>query len=207
MVALTFRRYRWLAFAATLAVLLTLETPAWAPHIPQLNVTPASVRPGGTVSVIGTRGFSATGPIDIRLDDFDGPILASAQPVETGFALFGPVSVHIPDDAKPGVHFLVATQANPAPNIRSAPTKALIQVVGDGVAAQPESDVAASLDPPVVGRPDTLDGPGARVPELVLVALGTAAVALVLAAAVGSAIGRSSPSGAAETADTGKVVA
>src|SRR3954451_23413188 len=86
--------YRWhrrAAFLVTLGVMLSLETPAWAPHIPQLSVTPSSVPPGGTASVIGPRGFSPTAPIDIRLDDFEGPILASASPLETGFALFGPV--------------------------------------------------------------------------------------------------------------------
>ena len=68
------------------------------------------VQPGGTVEVIGTE-FARGQPVDIRLDSPTGPILAthpSPQPgtMTSQFQL----QVPIPQDIRPGEHFLVATQ-------------------------------------------------------------------------------------------------
>lgn len=166
---------------ATGALLLLSAGSAWAPHVAQLNVSPTTVRPGDTVTIVGTRGYGAEQPVDIRLDDIDGPVLATFQTDDQFFAAFGPGEVTIPADVEPGAHVLVATQVldEEDSHIRGVPARAAIEVVGAGG----EPARGAELAAPVEGRPDDLnvDEP-ASMGSLVLVGLGVAGVAMFLAA-------------------------
>ncbi|MGH9269637.1 MAG: hypothetical protein ACRD0D_15860, partial [Acidimicrobiales bacterium] len=109
-------------------------TAAWAPHVPQLVVTPAQVRPGDTVTVAGTRGFGFTNPVQIRFGAVDGPALGSFQPDTQPYAAWGPGTISIPAGTSAGAHVLYATQElSPVEkHIRGVPAQATIEVLGTG---------------------------------------------------------------------------
>ncbi len=157
---------------------------AWAPHVAQLNISPATVAPGDTVTVTGTRGYGSEKSVDIRLDAIDGPVLATFQTDSQGFAAFGPGEVVIPTDTAPGAHVLVATQIlneEDDSHIRGVPARAALEVVGPGGTPA----LGAELAPPVVGRPDALAvEEQAGIGALVLLGLGVAGVAMFAAAMV-----------------------
>ena len=177
---------RWLAAvvgsAAAAGVLLPMST-AWAPHVAQLQVSPTQFKAGETVTVFGPRGYGQTNPVEIRWDSVDGPVLGSFKTVETGFAMWGPGTVTIPADAKPGVHTLWATQKLEESEklIRGMPAKTLVQVLNaDGSAPA----LGLNLTPQVEERPtelveDDAVGTGA----LVLAGLGVAGLAMFAAGA------------------------
>src|SRR5918998_815903 len=149
---------RWLtavAGAAAAAGVLLPVSAAWAPHVAQLQVTPTQFKAGDTVTVFGPRGYGQTNPVEVRWDAVDGPVLGSFKTVETGFAMWGPDTVTIPADAKPGVHTLWATQKLEESEklIRGMPTKTIVQVLNpDG--SNPV--VGLDLSPKIEERPTTL---------------------------------------------------
>ena len=90
-------------------VVTVLGPPAWAPHVAQLQVTPAQVKAGEQVSVFGPRGYGKTNPVQIRLDSEAGSVLGSFRPDNQRFAQWGPGTITIPADTPAGRHTLIAT--------------------------------------------------------------------------------------------------
>ena len=193
---------RWLAAvagaAAAAGALLPVST-AWAPHVAQLQVTPTTFKPGDTVTVFGPRGYGQTNPVEIRWDSVDGPVLGSFKTVETGFAMWGPGTVTIPADAKPGVHTMWATQKLEESEklIRGMPAKTLVQVLN------PDGSMPAlglDLTPQLEQRPtDLVEDESVGTGALVLAGLGVAGVAM-FAAGTASAVARRRSTATSEVA-------
>ena len=169
---------------------------AWAPHVAQLQVTPAQVRAGEQVSVFGPRGYGKTNPVQIRLDSETGPVLGSFQPDNQRFAQWGPGTVTIPADTPAGRHTLIATQELPDADagIRGIPARTVIEVLGP--ASVPV--LGAPLSPAVgdrAGGIEVTEDEGVPVGPVLLVGLGVAGVAM-FAAGVASTVVRRRPSDA-----------
>jgi hypothetical protein len=170
-----------LAGLGAVAVMFLTAVPSWAPHVAQLQVTPAQARPGQEVSVYGPRGYGPANPVEIRWGSPTGPVLGTFQPNTESYAQFGPGTVTIPADAKAGTYQLFATQ-NLNPNetyIRGIPSQASIQVVSATGAAPVLSGPppASGEDQPVIGLEED---EGTSTGSLVLLALGVAGGALFL---------------------------
>lgn len=173
-----------LASGGALALLLLAAAPSWAPHVAQLQVTPAQAKPGQEVSVYGPRGYGPTNPVEVRWGSPTGPVLGTFQPNTEGYAQWGPGTVTIPADAKAGTYQLFATQ-NLTPGetyIRGIPSQASIQIVSPTGAAPVLSGPppAAAEDQPVVGLEEE---EGTSTGSLVVLALGVAGAALFLGGA------------------------
>jgi hypothetical protein len=114
------------------AFLLASATPTPAPHIAQLQVTPAQAKAGEEVTVFGPRGYGRTNPVEIRAGSVDGPILGTFQPNEELYAMWGPGKVRIPENARPGTYYLFATQTLAAneTHIRGVPARGELTIVG-----------------------------------------------------------------------------
>ena len=195
-----------LAAGGASALVVLAAAPSWAPHVAQLQVTPAQARPGQEVSVYGPRGYGPTNPVEVRWGSPTGPVLGTFQPNTEPYAQWGPGTVTIPADAKAGTHQLFATQ-NLTPGetyIRGIPSQASIQVIGGGGAAPVLSGPppAAAEDQPVVGleeEEETSTG------TLVLLALGVAGGALFLGGGAAIVMARRpEPVPGAETVSTSK---
>ena len=178
---MSFRAVRWAGAAALAAgMVLASAPPSHAPHIAQIQITPSSAQPGQEVTVFGPRGYGRTNPVEIRLDSLNGPVLGSFQPNEELYALWGPGTIRIPEDTKPGVHYLFATQTLAAneTHIRGVPARGELTVLGPGGS-------------PVIGQGDVSpveEAPRGLVEDepvstgtVLLVALGVAGVGLLLA--------------------------
>ena len=197
---------RWLTVAAGAAaaggVLLPVSA-AWAPHVAQLQVTPTSFKAGDTVTVFGPSGFGATNPVEIRVDGADGPVIGSFRTSGSGFAMWGPGTVTIPADLKPGIHTLWATQKLEESEklIRGMPTKTLVQVLNaDG--SNPV--LGQDLTPQVEQRPtDLVEDKPVSTGALVLVGLGVGGVAMFAAGAAALMSSRRRPA-TAETVRTSR---
>jgi hypothetical protein len=180
-----------LAAAAAAALVVLGAAPSWAPHVTQLQVTPGSARPGQEVSVYGPRGYGPTNPIDIRWGSPTGPVLGTFQPNTESYAAFGPGTVTIPADARPGTYQLFATQTlTPGETyIRGVPSQATVQVVGETGAAPVLSGPAATstADQEPVGL---VEEESVSTGRLVLLALGVAGGALFLGGAMAILVAR-----------------
>ncbi len=145
-----------LATGGAAAMLLLVAAPSWAPHVAQLQVTPAQARPGQEVSVYGPRGYGPTNPVEVRWGSPTGPVLGTFQPNTESYAQWGPGTITIPADAKAGTYQLFATQ-NLTPGetyIRGIPSQASIQVVSaTGAAAGPLRAAARRRRGPAGHRP------------------------------------------------------
>lgn len=162
------------------ALLLASATPSFAPHVAQLQVTPNQVQPGGEVTVFGPRGYGRTNPVDIRFGSQDGPVIGTFQPNDELYAMWGPGTVRIPEDAKPGVHLLWATQtlAPSETHIRGVPARGEITVLGpggtpivgqrSGVGTEPQGVTLVEEEPVDTGT-------------VLLIALGVAGIGLLIA--------------------------
>ena len=177
---------RWFAAlvgAVGAAGVLLPVTAAWAPHVAQMKVTPSQFKAGDPITVFGPSGYGATTPVEVRLDSADGPVLGSFKTTGSGFAQWGPGTVTIPADVKPGIHTLWATQKLEESEklIRGMPTKTLVEVLNpDGTNPVVGQDLAPQLEPRPTGLvEDKPVGAGA----LVLVGLGVAGVAMFAAGA------------------------
>lgn len=169
-------RTQWRAIVA-LAAAVAVAVPAglaWAcVGIISLNTVSATVDPGGTVTVIG-REFAQGAPVEIRLDSPTGPVLAVAPPPESTMTSEFRLDVPIPSDVEPGAHVLIATQQYHNMNV-GAPARAMLYV-GTSAPAAPAADTGAE-------RPvELLASSGPSVASLALIALGVAALSLLLAA-------------------------
>jgi hypothetical protein len=180
-----------LAAGGAAAVLLLTALPSWAPHVAQLQVTPASAKPGQEVSVYGPRGYGPTNPVEVRWGSPTGPVLGTFQPNTESYAQWGPGNITIPADAKAGAYQLFATQ-NLTPGetyIRGIPSQAEVQVISaNGAAPVLGGPAPASpADQPVVGLAEQDE---ASTGSLVAVALGVAGAALFIGGAVAIVVGR-----------------
>jgi hypothetical protein len=187
-----------LATGGAAAVLLVAAVPSWAPHVAQLQVTPAQARPGEQVSVYGPRGYGPTNPVEVRWGSPMGPVLGTFQPNTESYAQWGPGTITIPADAKAGTYQLYATQ-NLTPGetyIRGIPSQASIQVISaNGAAPVLSGPAPVSLgDQPVVGLEEEDE---ISTGTLVLLALGVAGGALFLGGGAAILVARRPESGTA----------
>lgn len=201
------RSFRSLLVAgAAVALLLVGAAPSWAPHVAQLQVTPDQAKPGQQVSVYGPRGYGPTNPVDVRWGSPTGPVLGTFQPNTESYAQFGPGTITIPADARPGTYQIFATQTlTPGETyIRGVPSQATVQVVGEtGAAPLLSGPVPAPQgEQETVGLAEESETSTGR---LVLLALGVAGGALFLGGAIAILVARRpQPSPGAETVATSK---
>ena len=155
--------------------------PSYAPHVAQMQVTPSTAKPGDTVTVFGPRGYGATNPVQVRWEKVDGPVLGEFRTRETGFAMWGPETITIPADAKPGIHSLWVTQKLEASETiqRGIPVQTIIQI-SDANGAVPV--IGAPTEPQVEPRPaDFVENDSVSAATLLVVGVGGAGIALFIA--------------------------
>ncbi len=172
---------RWGARALLVsAFLLASATPSPAPHVAQLQVTPAQVKAGGEVTVFGPRGYGRTNPVEIRAGSIDGPILGTFQPNEESYAMWGPGTVKIPETAKPGTFYLFATQTLAAneTHIRGVPARGEVTILGAAAPVLSQAPEVPLDQQPTVGL---LEEEPVSTGSVLLVALGVAGTGLFLA--------------------------
>jgi hypothetical protein len=178
----TSRRY-WFVGMVVAAASLVPAAIAWAcVAVVALTASPQSVQPGGSVAVTG-RDFAPGAPIEIHLDSPTGRLLAT-QPAHKNSVMMNSwtLNVPIPADVSKGQHVLVATEDYHNMN-GGVPARATI-FVGESVAA-PAPSPARPAGVPVSS------GPSAA--SLILIGLGAAAVALLVAGMWSLAASRRSP--------------
>jgi hypothetical protein len=165
------------------AFVLASAPPSVAPHIAQLQVTPAQVKAGQEVTVFGPRGYGRTNPVEIRAGSLDGPVLGSFQPNEESYAMWGPGTVKLPDNIPAGVYYLFATQtlAPSETHIRGVPARGQVTVIGSGGAPV----LGAPPEIPLEDQPkvDLLEEKPVSNGAVLLVALGVAGAGLFIAGA------------------------
>ncbi len=175
-------RRHWPIAAVGATAFMVTASFAWAcVGLMSLTTTSSTVPPGGTVTVIG-REFAQGAPIEIHLDSPDGPVLATVPPLSDTMTSQFRVPVTIPTNIQNGPHVLVATEAYHYMNV-GTPARAAIYV---GVA--PPASAVPGVRPakiPVSSGPSAL--------SLILIALGVAAVGLVLAGLWSAAGARRQP--------------
>lgn len=181
-----FRSWRGILGTVVVVAVVIPASVAWAcvGLIVFTTTGSARVEPGGTVEVFGGE-FAKDQPVDIHLDSPDGPVLATyPSPAPSTMTSRFSIDVPIPDDISPGEHFLVAMQEHYDMN-GGIPARAAIYV-----------DTPEPAPPEPEERPTAiLASSGPNVGILVLIGLGTALVALLLAAGARAlAARRSSPS-------------
>lgn len=166
------------SFAGLVAVLYA--STAWACiFLGGITVSPASVQPGGTLTI---RGLSfGSNPVALHLDSLTGTVLATATPDAKGN--FSQV-VPIPQTVGTGSHVVVATEAPATPDgsnsgsTQGAPSRATFQV---GTAAP----AAAATGGPI--QVDRSVGTG----TLVLIAAAVAIAGVLLGGLLSLAASRS----------------
>ena len=173
---------RWGAKALLVsAFLLASATPSPAPHVAQLQITPGQVKAGDEVTVFGPRGYGRANPVEIRAGSIDGPILGTFQPNEELYAMWGPGTVRIPENAKPGAYYLYATQTL-APNethIRGVPARGEVTILGAGTA--PVLSQAPEVPLEEQEKIGILEDEAVSMGSVLLVALGVAGAGLFIA--------------------------
>ena len=109
----------------------------YVPHV--YSTSPESGAPGTDVTVTG-QAISAKGPVDIRWNGLQGPVLGVAKPDAAGnFS----VTVKVPE-ASPGVYFLVAVAGD------SGVARHVFEVTGtavEGLQAGPAVAPSVATDP------------------------------------------------------------
>jgi hypothetical protein len=151
------------------------------------------------VTVFGPRGYGRTNPVEIRFGSPDGPVLGSFQPNEELYAMWGPGTVRIPEDARPGVHFLFATQTLAAneTHIRGVPARGQLTVLGAGGVPVLGQDQVGRGEEPVQGL---VENEPVSTGTVLLVALGVAGTGLLIAGGAAAVASRrrsaSEPAGA-----------
>jgi hypothetical protein len=163
------------------AFLLASASPSPAPHIAQLQISPAQVKAGQEVTVFGPRGYGRTNPVEIRAGSIDGPILGTFQPNEESYAMWGPGTVKIPENTPAGTFYLYATQTLAAneTHIRGVPARGEVTILGAGGAPVLSKAPEVPLDEqPTVGL---LEEEAVSAGSVMLVALGVAGAGLFIA--------------------------
>ncbi len=150
-----------------------------------------TVQPGGTVEVFGS-DFAKGKPVHIRLDAPDGRILYThPDPQPSTMTSQFTVQVPVPADISPGPHVLLATQEHYDMNI-GIPARATMYVNSSPPVAPLPTDRAAVLE--VSGGPNAA--------SYVLIGLGGAAAALLMAGAARAIAARPPSAGGAEGVKT-----
>ena len=192
---------RWVtAVGLAGAMAVAWASPAFAPHVAHLILDKTQIKAGEQLTVFGQRGYGPTNPVEIHLDSPDGPLLGTFQPNNELYAMWGPGPITIPADTRTGAHTLFATQVlTPTEtHIRGIPARADFEVVGSGgapvVGAQPVREDTSSAPTGLVRDEGVSTG------AVLLVALGAAGVAMMIAGAVALASSRRRTE--AETAPT-----
>jgi hypothetical protein len=163
------------------AFVLASATPSPAPHVAQLQVSPAQVKAGQDVTVFGPRGYGRTNPVEIRAGSINGPVLGTFQPNEEAYAMWGPGTVKIPENTPPGTFYLYATQTLAASetHIRGVPARGEVTILGAGGAPVLSQAPEVPLDEqPTVGL---LEEEAVSAGSVALVALGVAGAGLFIA--------------------------
>lgn len=150
---------------------------ASAAHVARLDIRPASVAPGGEITVVGPPGWAPV-PVSIRWNAVDGQVLGTFPTTTGGNASFGPGTVKVPD-VPPGTYELVGTQEPPDTQtaLRGVPARARVVVTGAGgtpPAARETAPVASLKELKETGGPSTST----------LVVLGLVVCAATVAAAL-----------------------
>lgn len=162
------RRRLVLATVAAMTVLVPASL-VWACVAPvSLTTENPRVQPGGTIKVIG-RETAPGAPIEIRLNAVNGPILTTVTDQAGGMSAKWEAEVPIPADLPYGKYVLYAVQ-----NYRNM--NAVVPRATIYVGTEPEAEPAPEA------RAGSLDvGSGPSGVGLVLLALGVAAGALLIA--------------------------
>ncbi len=167
------------------AFLLANATPSSAPHVAQLQVTPAEAKAGQEVTVFGPRGYGRSNPVEIRGGSLDGPVLGTFTPNEELYAMWGPGTVRIPDNVPAGTYYLFATQTLAAneTHIRGVPARGEVKIVG---AAGSSPVLGQAPETPLAEQPrvELLEEEPVGMGAILLVALGVAGAGLFIAGAV-----------------------
>ncbi|MGH9280567.1 MAG: hypothetical protein ACRD12_21045 [Acidimicrobiales bacterium] len=173
---------RWaVSGVAAAAVVVVSAAAAWACIAgPTLNLTPGQARPGGEVALSGF-SYKSEIPIVVRFNALDGPVLGSFMPAGGRFGDDEILSakVTIPPDTKPGSYVLIATQSNTDGTLANIPVRALITVTGQGGAPVVGAPVATQELGRSVGPVTTKSS--TSMATLVLVSIGVAGLALLVA--------------------------
>ena len=164
-------RRRWTVGALLAgAAALVPASMAWACiFLASFSISPASVQPGGTLTVNGIR--FGVNPVELHLDSLTGPLLATITPDS---ARNFHQDVTIPSDVGTGQHVLVASQSPVTADGRNngaaqgLPTRAVFQVGAPAPAPAAAHGGAVQVASPV--------GTGI----LILIAAAVAVVALLL---------------------------
>ena len=162
------RTWRALLGLAGALILAAVHTgPVSAAHVARLDIRPATVAPGGEITVFGPPGWAPV-PVSIRWNSLDGQVLGTFTTTSGGNASFGPGTVKVPDVA-PGVYELVGTQEPPETQtaLRGVPARARVVVTGPG-GAQP---APAGETQPLGGLTTLKESAGPSTATLVLVGL------------------------------------
>ena len=157
------------ALVASVAVLLPAGLTWACVGVVSLTHSSSTVQPGGTLKVTG-REFAQDVPVQIHLDSPTGPVLTTVPPPDSTMTSSFTVDVQIPSDISPGRHLLLATQAHHDMN-SGQPARSVFYV-----GTSPPTPASAAPRP--VGL-DAESGPSTA--SLILIALGVAAVGLLVA--------------------------
>ncbi len=175
------RRWAIAGFAAAAAGVVLVAS-AWAcVPVATLNATPSAAKPGETVTFSGA-SYNSPKPVVFHWGAIDGPVLTQVTP--EGGVIRG--SFVIPADAKAGNYVVVATQeAVPGTQTWGVPARVLISVGADTPV------LGANLGAQVTDRPvglvthNSVSGG-----SLLLMALGAAGVAMMVAGVAAVLAGR-----------------
>jgi hypothetical protein len=180
---------RWaLAGVTSAAGVFWTVAATWAcVPVATVTLTPAEARPGDELTVSGIR-FATPSPVVVRLHSMEGPILATLEMPRSANTLFS-TKIRVPHDAAPGPLVVMAMQ-DPDPETGFAgwgvPARAVVTVL-DADGRAPPTTISS-----VSGRPQALVDESVDVGLVVLLVLGVAAGALVLAGAAAFVAGRRS---------------
>jgi hypothetical protein len=170
--------------AAVALVLISAASWACVP-VATITLTPGEARPGDEVALSGIR-FVTSSPVVVRLHSMEGPVLATIDMPRSANTLFT-TKIGVPQDARPGP-LLVMVMQDPDPDTGFAgwgtPVRGIVTVLdADGKA--PPTTISA-----VAGRPPALADESVDVGLVVLLVLGVAAGALLLAGTAAVVAGR-----------------
>ncbi len=102
--------------------------------LPAVNISQPYGAAGTAVSLTGSSWVAEKGPVDVRWNSLNGPVLAEVTPDASG--VIGPVTIQVPASSEPGYYALIGTRAQ-NPN-QSESARAVFQVTGaNGAVARP----------------------------------------------------------------------
>jgi hypothetical protein len=178
------RRTRAVAALGCALLLATVHAgTASAAHVARLDIRPASVAPGGEITIFGPPGWAPV-PVSIRWNAVDGQVLGTFPTTTGGNASFGPGTVKVPD-VPPGTYELVGTQepAETSTALRGVPARARVVVTGTGGTPPPARETV-----PIAGLEGLKETGGPSMSTLILLGLVVCAVTVAAALIPGLAM-------------------